>query len=349
LISNKAKSKIKPKSKGKSNISSKNINGNANNKGKNSKNNTLLNKKTRRSNSSKSISKNINKSKTKTSSKNNNNNTINGIHKDKNKNCNNISKIVDVLSSNSSCENLNLNFNDVSKIEKKEINFNINEKQKFYDDENNFQEKNKDINMIQGGRKLTDEECLEKMKEKLPNNLTLTKTFITRKLRKRIMINRILDYMKFDITVKNLENSIPKKSGPNNFIKFSVKITSEDGFKINSNLLYFLKDLFITHFIVLKKSGEEKKIIIAGSITKDIIFFLKKICNLEFKEKYSAFSAKVKAFAFYEELVYEFSQRKDVISKNLTEEDIENLLKEYDYLVHMRNCYEDVKKIRINE
>ena len=144
-----------------------------------------------------------------------------------------------------------------------------------------------------------------------------------------------------------MENSIPKKSGPNNFIKLSVKTTSEEEFKINSNLLYFLKDLFITNFVVLKNKNNVKKIIIAGSINKDIIHFLKRIATLEFKEKYHVVSAKVKAYAFYEELVHEFAERKDVVAKNLTSEDIDGLLKQFEYLTHMRNCYEEIKKIRI--
>ncbi len=199
------------------------------------------------------------------------------------------------------------------------------------------------------GRKLTDEECLEKMKEKLPNDKSLTKTFITRKLRKKVMINRFLDYNNFDLTVKNVESTIPKKSGPNNYIKFSLKTNIEEELKTNSNIVYFVKDLFITHFIVLKKKDNLKKIIIGGSINKDIIFFLKKIASLEFKEKFKIVSAKIKAYAFYEELVYEFSRRKDICLKNITPDDINDLIKQYEYLTHMRKCYEDIKNIRINE
>lgn len=223
---------------------------------------------------------------------------------------------------------------------------------------NNIKEKEKDIVNISNdkyteslnGRKLTEEECLVKMLERLPHSQGLTKTFISRKLRKKVMISRLLEYKNNYIgTVKNVETTIPKKSGPNNFIKFSMKISNDDEFKINSSLVYFLKDLFITHFLVLKKNDNQKKIIIAGSITKDIIFFLKKIANAEFRDKYSIISAKVKAYAFYEELIYEFHQRNDITTKNLTQEDIDNFLKQFEYLNHMRSCYEDVLRLRVKD
>jgi len=291
-------------------------------KGKGSKNTSLLKKKTKRSNNNSTINL-----KAKSSSKNSRSNNSNNKPKNRNKKPNG-SNLIGIASPNSSAELENINA--ISKNE---------------NEENSKEEKEENIS----GRRLTDEECLDNIKEKLPNDKGLTKTFITRKLRKKLMVKRVLDYNRFDTTVKNIENSIPKKSGPNNFMKFSVKITSDEEFKINSNLLYFLKDLFITNFIVLKNRENEKKIIIAGSINKDIINFLKKIATLEFKEKFHVTSAKVKAYAFYEELVHEFTERKDILSKNLTDDDIDGLLKQYEYLTHMRNCYEEIKKIRLNE
>ena len=201
---------------------------------------------------------------------------------------------------------------------------------------------------ISKNRKLTDEDCLEKMKEKFPNDKGLTKTFITRKLKKKIMINRFLDYINFE-KIKNIENTIPKKSGPNNFVKFSLKISSDEDLKLNSNLVYYIKDLFINHFIVLKKTEEKKKILFGGTINKDIINFLKIISSDDFRKKFNLISGKVKTYAFYEELVFEFSNRKDVNTKNLSDEEINNMLKQYDCLEYMRNCYENIKKIRISE
>lgn len=286
-----------------------------------------MKKKIKRNNSKSNINSKNSKSKS-TSKKANNSN--NGKKLNNQKNSNNINQI---SAPNSSPEMININL--------------ITKNVKIEDSFENAEVEEKEENAF--GRKLNDEECLEKMKEKLPNDTGLTKTFITRKLRKKVMIIRLLDYSKFDSTVKNIETTIPKKSGPNNFIKFIVKTTSDDEFKLNSNLIYYLKDLFITNFIVLKIKDNEKKIIIAGSINKDIVCFLKKIATLEFKEKFRVTFAKVKAYAFYEELIYEFANRKDISSKNLTDEDINELLKQYEYLKHMRICYEEIKKIRISQ
>lgn len=287
---------------------------------------SLLKKKTKRSSTNKKSKLNA-----KSISKNSSSNSLNV------KKSNNNKKAYDINIINNESPNSSPVIENINAIIK-----NSNQKE---DDEISEDEKLENNQ----GRRLTDEECLEKMKEKLPNDKGLTKTFITRKLRKKVMIKRALDYNRFETTVKNIENSIPKKSGPNNFIKFRVKTTSDDEFKTNSNLLYFLRDLFITNFIVLKNKDNEKKIIIAGSISKDIINFLKKIATIEFREKYHVTSAKVKAYAFYEELVHEFTERKDIASKNLTDDDIDGLLKQYEYLTHMRNCYEEIKKTRIIE
>jgi hypothetical protein len=216
-------------------------------------------------------------------------------------------------------------------------------------EENNISDKNNRTDPeINKKRKLTDEESLAKMKENLPNDQALTKTFITRKLLKRIMISRNLDYENFDESVKNVELSIPKKSGANNFIKFSIVTNSEEEFKINSNLIYFIKDLFITHFVILKKKENFMKIIFGGTISKDIVYFLKQISTLEFKEKYLVKSAKIRVFAFYEELVYEFSQKYGQIdSKNLIQNEIDEYVKQFEYLTYVRKCYEEIKQIRI--
>jgi hypothetical protein len=185
------------------------------------------------------------------------------------------------------------------------------------------------------------------MKEKFPNDQALTKTFITRKLLKRIMISRDLDYENFNGSVKNIENSIPKKSGANNFIKFSFVTNSEEAFKINSDLIYFIKDLFITHFILLKKKENKMKIVFGGTIGKDIIYFLKQIANLDFKEKYEIKFAKIRVYAFYEELVYEFSQKNHIHSKNLIQNENDEYVKQFEYLTYVRKCYEEIKQIRI--
>lgn len=330
----KANKKKKPNSKTSKNSSNKTVNSN----GKGSKNSALLKKKTNRSTINAPNSNSKSKAKAKNSSiKKLSSSNINSAKTNKKANEPNINGFNNKIGNASSD----------SSAEAEDINAIVNKKEKEIDSEEEEAEKEKEESIP--GRRLTDEECLEKMKEKLPNDKGLTKTFITRKLRKKIMVTRALDYTRFDTTVKNVESSIPKKSGPNNFIKFSVKTSSEDELKPNSNLVYFLKDLFITNFIVLKSKENVKKIVIAGSINKDIIHFLKRIATVEFRDKYQVKSAKVKAYAFYEELVHEFTERKDVSSSNLTSDDIDGLLKQYEYLTHMRNCYEEIKKIRIVE
>ena len=90
-------------------------------------------------------------------------------------------------------------------IDDENININLNT-----DNEENEDLKNK-VGEDSGSRKLTDEESLEKMKELFPEDKGLTKTFITRKLKKRISIDRKLDFNDEE-TFKGVENTIPKKS-----------------------------------------------------------------------------------------------------------------------------------------
>ena len=89
------------------------------------------------------------------------------------------------------------------------------------------------------------------------------------------------------------------------------------------------------------------KIIFGGTISKDIVHFLKQISTLDFKEKYSIKSAKIRVFAFYEELVYEFSQKNPIDSKNLIQNEIDEYVKQFEYLTYVRKCYEEIKQIRI--
>ena len=211
-------------------------------------------------------------------------------------------------------------------------------------DENNKTDGNKDDSKL---RKLTDEECLEKMKEKYPNDKGLTKTFITRKLKKRISINRLMDYID-EQSYKNIETTIPKKSGPNSYLKVTMTVCNKDDFSINSGLMYFLRDLFNSYFIIFKEKNSKMKIVIAGHITKDIISFLKKISSEEFRNKYSVQTAKIKAYAFFEELVYEFNKKNNVISKKINDEEITDYINQYNYLTNMRRSYEEIKRIKID-
>jgi hypothetical protein len=167
-------------------------------------------------------------------------------------------------------------------------------------------------------RRLTDEECLDKMKETLDISKGLTKTFITRKLRKRIMIKRLIDYND-ESTYVNIENTIPKKSGLNNSIKATFEICDKEEYTINSNLLNFLKNLFNVNYVFFKKIEGKFKFTIAGQISKDISYFLRNITSDEFKNKFSVQSAKIKAYAFYEELICELENKADREDKTIKE------------------------------
>lgn len=197
-------------------------------------------------------------------------------------------------------------------------------------------------------RKLNDEECLEKMKEKFPEDKGLTKTFITRKLKKRIMIYRKLDFVDED-TYKNVENTIPKKTGPNSYLKVTMEICNKEDFSLNSPLMYCMKDLFDAYFIIFKEKEGKMKIVIAGHITKDIISYLKKVSGEEFRNKFSVQTMKIKAYAFYEELVHEFCHRENIADKKIDEDEIKEHQEKFDYLTRMRKAYEDIKLIKVEK
>ena len=197
-------------------------------------------------------------------------------------------------------------------------------------------------------RKLTDEECLGKMKDLFPQDKGLTKTFITRKLKKRIMINRKLDYNSEE-TYKEVEHTIPKKTGPNSYLKVTMEICDKDEFNLNSSLMCFIKDFFNAYFIVFKNKDKRMKIVIAGHITKDIISFLKKVSSEEYKNKHSVLIMKVKAYAFYEELINEFYKREGVVAKKINDTEIKDYVDQFNYLRKMRNAYEEIKMMKVDK
>ena len=184
------------------------------------------------------------------------------------------------------------------------------------------------------------------MKESFEGCKGLTKTFITRKLRKRIMIKRIIDYNEEE-TYLNIENSIPKKSGPNNSLKASFVICDKEEYNADSNLINFLKDLFNMYYIFFKKKEGKLKIVVAGQISKDIVYFLRKITSDEFKNKYSVQSAKIRAYAFYEELISELENEDNKETKKINEEEIKDYIAQFENLQKMRKIYEEIRMIRV--
>ncbi len=186
------------------------------------------------------------------------------------------------------------------------------------------------------------------MKEKFTDDKGLTKTFITRKLKKRIMIYRKLDFNDED-TYKNVENTIPKKTGPNSYLKVTMEICNKEDYSLNSPLMYCLKDLFDAYLIVFKEKEGKMKIVIAGHITKDIITYLKKVSGEEFRNKFSVQVMKIKAYAFYEELVHEFCNRENIVDKKIDEDEVKEHEEKYDYLTKMRKAYEEIKLIKVEK
>jgi len=195
-------------------------------------------------------------------------------------------------------------------------------------------------------RKLTDEECLAKMKEKFEVAKGLTKTFITRKLRKRVMIKRLIDYNN-EVTYNNIEKTIPKKSGLNNSIKATFEICDKEESKIDSDLIKYLMNLFNNYYIFFKNDEGKFKFLISGQIIKDISYFLRNITCDEFKNKFSVQSAKIKAYAFYEELICEIENKPNREIKTLNEEEIIKYKQQFDHLQNMRTFYEDLRKIKV--
>lgn len=186
------------------------------------------------------------------------------------------------------------------------------------------------------------------MKENFDVAKGLTKTFITRKLRKRIMIKRLIDYNN-ETTYINIEKTIPKKSGLNNSIKATFEICDKEECNLDSNLMKYLKNLFNMHYIFFKNEEGKFKFLIAGQIVKDISYFLRNITCDEFKNKFSVQSAKIKAYAFYEELICELENKPDTNReiKTLNEEEVQKYRKQFDHLQKMRKFYEEIRMIRV--
>lgn len=185
------------------------------------------------------------------------------------------------------------------------------------------------------------------MKERFPEDKGLTKTFITRKLKKRIAVYRKLDFNDEE-TFKVVENTIPKKSGPNSFLKVTMEVCNKDDFSLGSALISCIKDLFDCYFIVLKDKQKKMKIVFAGHINKDIISFLKKVSGEEFRNSYSVQTMKIKAYAFYEELVFEFSQKENISEKKINDAEIKDYVVQFNLLSKMRKAYEEIKQIKVD-
>lgn len=162
------------------------------------------------------------------------------------------------------------------------------------------------------------------------------------------MINRKLDYNSEE-TYKDVAHSIPKKSGPNSYLKVTMEICDKDEFDLNSSLMYFIKDLFNAYFIIFKEKEKKMKIVIAGHITKDIISFLKKVSSEEFKNKHSVLTMKIKAYAFYEELVSEFNKRERIVAKKINEAEIRDYVEQFSCLTKMRKAYEEIKLMKVDK
>lgn len=184
------------------------------------------------------------------------------------------------------------------------------------------------------------------MKIEYPEDYSLTKTFLARKLKKRIMIFRYLNYHD-ESTYKGVENTIPKKTGPNSYIRITLELTTKENFSLNSPLMSFAKELFNNYFIIMKDKDSKMTVVFAGNIQKDISTFLKKIANDEFKIKFQVKSAKVKAYAFYEELISEMSKKENITLKQIDEAEIESCLDQFEYLQKLRKSYDEIKKIKI--
>ncbi len=200
-----------------------------------------------------------------------------------------------------------------------------------------------------GTRKLTDEECLEKIKELFPEDQSLTKTFITRKLKKRIAVYRKLNFNNEE-TFKGVENTIPKKTGPNSYLKLTIEVCNKHDFSVNSPLSCFMKDFFVNaYFIILKQKQKRMIINFAGQINIDLVSFLKKVSSEEFPNDYSVQTMKIKAYAFYEELVYEFSQKENISAKKINETELKDYVSKFNLLTKMRKAYDEIKLIKVDK
>ena len=193
-------------------------------------------------------------------------------------------------------------------------------------------------------RKLRDFELLAILQKNYPNNgyiRTVSKTFISRRLNKKVIYRHVFEY-KEDGSVK--ENKL-RTAGETMVYKygyFSFKFINEEikGTKeLDELMAQNLKSQFA------KTDEENKNYIIGGKIGLFAPELINKVFRKNLYKDFSVVQAVVEFYEFYEELVNEFNEKENSSVKiiNCDEITLKNLRSDFKNLQLVRNTIKQIK------
>lgn len=186
------------------------------------------------------------------------------------------------------------------------------------------------------------EEILTKIKETIPNCGFISKTFLTRKLRKRIIWS--CHYIYSDGEDIKIEKIKEDKSFNYKYIKLSLQLPNIESVNYNSEIFSHLGKYFSNFVKMINK--QDNTIIIAGDLNSAVSNFddfIEKVINdMDLYKSYSVLDCKVEVYAFYEELIADFDL--NLTPNNFIESDIERLQNDWDRLTKIREMWNEYKK-----
>lgn len=196
--------------------------------------------------------------------------------------------------------------------------------------ENSIDLENEDDNK---GRRMNDEECTEKMKEIFGNDYKgVTKTFLTRKLTRKIIWTNDYDFSQVN-PFKTQREII--KSATYKFAKIVWKLEEN-----KNNILDLIQSVFKKY--VWTKSG--KSVTVGGELHDDLEEFVEKFKNNELIKTYSLDKMKIEVYNFMEELYLDFN---DSDEKTFTNDEAQAMRKDNSTLQKMRDQWKKLKTIKV--
>ena len=195
-------------------------------------------------------------------------------------------------------------------------------------------------------RKLRDVDLLEILQKEFPTNpyvRKVSKTFISRRLYKKVIYRHIFDY-RSDGTIEENRLRSAGESTVYKYGKFTFKFENDDmsNFeKIDELMGKELKQQFA------KLDIENKEYIIGGKIGSLAVELITRVFRQSLFDEYSVVRVILEFYEFYEELVNEFNEKEDNVRIVFCDEKILSLLREdWKNLELVRNY---IKKLKANE
>lgn len=202
------------------------------------------------------------------------------------------------------------------------------------DDENNSESADENKN---SKKKPSDEECTEKMKEAFPEFKGVTKTFLTRKLLKRITWSSEYDFLS-DNLEKNHREIV--KSATYKYIKLTIAMADNSQCNLHSDFINFLKELLKSFICQFK---EDNVIVLAGELAIELEDFVEKIKNRDLSKRFSINSIKAQIFAFMEELLSDFDNKDEHTYFSFSPEEIRTMVNDFEVIEQMRKKWKHLK------